>query len=71
LTFAADNVADKEAVYRKLLANYLAKPQAITSHRLNHHGKLWSFPESKAFRNKFRTFKAGGAQPCRRSMGTR
>lgn len=54
--FAADNVTDKEAVYRKLLANYLEKPEAITSHRLDHHGKLWSFPESKAFRNKFRTF---------------
>ncbi|HEV8616112.1 MAG TPA: cytochrome c [Methylomirabilota bacterium] len=54
--FAADNVPDKEAMYRKLLANYLAKPEAITSHRLDHHGKLWSFPESRAFRDKFRTF---------------
>jgi mono/diheme cytochrome c family protein len=54
--FAADKVPDKEAVYRKLLANYLEKPEAITSHRLDHHGKLWSFPESKAFRDTFRTF---------------
>ncbi len=54
--FAADKVPDKEAVYRRLLANYLEKPEAITSHRLDHHGKLWSFPESKSFRDRFRTF---------------
>jgi len=52
--FASDRVQDKEGAYRKLLANYLSKPEAITSHRLNHHGKLWSFPESKSFREKFR-----------------
>ena len=54
--FASDRVADKEAAYRKLLADYLEKPEAITSHRLDHHGKLWSFPESKAFRTKFPKF---------------
>jgi len=54
--FASDRVQDKERVYRQLLANYLDKPEAITSHRLDHHGKLWSFPESKSFRDKFRKF---------------
>jgi hypothetical protein len=54
--FASDAVQDKHAVYGRLLANYLDKREAITSHRLDHHGKLWSFPESKAFRDKFRTF---------------
>lgn len=53
--FASD-VADKEAAYRRILANYLDKPEAITAHRLDHHGKLWSFPESKAFRDTFRAF---------------
>ncbi|HXG03852.1 MAG TPA: hypothetical protein VNO23_10645 [Candidatus Binatia bacterium] len=52
----ASRVADKEQVYRRLLADYLAKPEAITAHRLDHHGRLWSFPESKAFRDRFRTF---------------
>jgi len=54
--FASDPVTDKEAVYRKLLADYLEKPEAITPHRLDHHGALWSFPESKSFRDRFRTF---------------
>ena len=54
--FASDQVTDKEAVYRKLLADYLEKPEAITPHRLDHHGALWSFPESKSFRDRFRTF---------------
>ena len=54
--FASDRVKDKEAAYRKLLADYLEKPEAITPHRLDHHGALWSFPESKSFRDKFRTF---------------
>lgn len=53
--FASD-VGDKPGAYRRLLANYLDRPEAIMSHRLDHHGKLWSFPESKAFRDKFRTF---------------
>lgn len=52
----ASDVADKERTHRRLLANYLDKPEAITPARLDHHGKLWSFPESKAFRDKFRTF---------------
>ena len=30
-------VEDKVAVYRKLLDDYLAKPEAITPHRLDHH----------------------------------
>jgi mono/diheme cytochrome c family protein len=54
--FASDQVTDKEAVYRKLLGDYLEKPEAITPHRLDHHGALWSFPESKSFRDRFRTF---------------
>lgn len=49
--FASD-VADKQAAYRRILADYLDKPEAITPHPLDHHGKLWSFPESKAFRDK-------------------
>lgn len=53
--FASD-VQDKERAYRKILADYLENPEAITSHRLDHHGKLWSFPESKSFRDKFRKF---------------
>jgi hypothetical protein len=53
--FASDTV-DKERAYRHLLTNYLDKPEAITSHRLDHHGKLWSFPESKTFQQKFPKF---------------
>src|SRR5262249_25536185 len=54
--FASDTVQDKEAVYRKLLADYLEKPEAITPHRLDHHGALWSFAESKSFRDRFAKF---------------
>ena len=54
--FASDKVKNKEPLYRKLLADYLEKPEAITPHRLDHHKALWSFPESKSFRDKFRTF---------------
>ncbi|MGH8628034.1 MAG: hypothetical protein ACREYC_23120 [Gammaproteobacteria bacterium] len=54
--FASDQAQDKEGAYRKLLADYLEKPEAITAHRLDHHGKLWSFPESKSFRTKFGKF---------------
>jgi mono/diheme cytochrome c family protein len=54
--FASDKVGDKNAAYRKLLADYLEKPEAITPHRLDHHGALWSFPESKSFRDTFRMF---------------
>ncbi len=54
--FASDKVKDKNAAYRKILADYLSKPEAITTHRLDHHGKLWSFSESKAFRDKFPKF---------------
>jgi hypothetical protein len=54
--FASDRAEDKAHAYQELLANYLDKPEAITSHRLDHHGKLWSFPESKAFREKFPKF---------------
>jgi len=53
--FASD-VADKQAVYRKLLDDYLAKAEAITPHRLDHHTTLWSFAESKAFRDQFGKF---------------
>lgn len=54
--FAADNVTDKEAAYREILDDYLSKPEAITPRELDHHGKLWTFPESKSFRDKFRAF---------------
>jgi mono/diheme cytochrome c family protein len=54
--FASDKVADKEAAYRKLLADYLEKPEAITPHRLDHHVALWSFAESKSFRDRFGKF---------------
>ncbi|MGH7792040.1 MAG: hypothetical protein ACREOB_06955, partial [Thermodesulfobacteriota bacterium] len=54
--FTSDKVKDNEDVYKKILADYLSKPEAITPHRLDHHGKLWSFPESKAFRDKFPKF---------------
>jgi hypothetical protein len=54
--FASDAVKDKRAAYHRILRDYLAKPEAITIHHLDHHGKLWSFPESKAFRDTFRTF---------------
>jgi diadenosine tetraphosphatase ApaH/serine/threonine PP2A family protein phosphatase len=54
--FASDRVEDKAGEYQRLLASYLDKPEAITTHRLDLHGKLWSFPESKAFRDIFPTF---------------
>lgn len=49
--FASD-VADKEAAYRAIVDDYLSKPEAITRHALDHHGALWSFPESHAFRDR-------------------
>lgn len=52
----ASAVKDKEKIYRELLADYLEKPEALTFHPLDLHGKLWGFPESKAFRNKFPKF---------------
>ena len=52
----ASRVADQEAAYRKLLAGYLEKPESITPHRLDHHEALWSFPESKSFRDRFPKF---------------
>src|SRR5712692_5477182 len=54
--YASDQVLDKELALRQIFADYIAKPEAITSHRLDLHNKLWSFPESKAFRTKFRAF---------------
>lgn len=56
--FAADNVTDKEAAYRQILANYLAQPQAITPQPLDHAGALWSFPESRNFVRRFPKFNA-------------
>ncbi|HEV8306734.1 MAG TPA: hypothetical protein VGW35_03640 [Methylomirabilota bacterium] len=53
---ASGRVTDKDATIRAVLADYLAKPEALTPHRLDHHGKLWSFPESKAFSRKFPKF---------------
>ncbi len=54
--YASDRVADKDSALRQIFADYISKPEAITSHPLDLHDKLWSFPESKAFRTKFRTF---------------
>jgi hypothetical protein len=54
--FASDEVADKRSAYSRILADYTSKPEAITHHHLDHHGKLWSFPESKTFRDKFPKF---------------
>jgi hypothetical protein len=49
--FASD-VADKDAAYRAIVDDYLSKPEAITRHALDHHGALWSFPESRSFRDR-------------------
>jgi hypothetical protein len=54
--FSSDEVKDKESAYRKLLADYLDKAEAITPHRLDHHRALWEFEESKAFRDRFPKF---------------
>ena len=54
--YAADKVSDKEAAVRYIFMKYLEKPEAITSHPLDLHGKLWSFPESKSFSKKFPKF---------------
>lgn len=56
--FATDQVQDKEAAYRRILANYLAQPQAITSQALDHAGALWNFPESRNFVHRFPKFNA-------------
>lgn len=54
--YASDKTRDKETAIKKVLADYLSKPEAITPHHLDHRGKLWSFPESKSFRNKYAKF---------------
>jgi hypothetical protein len=54
--YATDAVQDKDSALRHIYADYIAKPEAITSHRLDLHGKLWSFRESRSFRNTFRKF---------------
>ena len=54
--FARDRVTDKRAAYKRLLAGYLQSPDAITARPLDHHGRLWAFPESKAFRDSFPKF---------------
>lgn len=54
--FATDKVADKEAAYVKILSNYLEKPEAITYHPLDLHGRLWSWKESKSFSHKYPKF---------------
>jgi hypothetical protein len=56
--FASRKVTDKEGAYRRILENYLREPDAITSHPLDHHGRLWSFPESRSFSRKFPLFNA-------------
>ena len=53
--FASD-VPDKEKVYRELLKDYLSKPEALTYHALDLHGRLWNFRESRAFSGKFPKF---------------
>jgi hypothetical protein len=54
--FTSDSIEDKAGAYRAILEQYLATPEAITLHRLDHHGKLWNFPESRSFRDKFPKF---------------
>ena len=54
--YASDKTRDKDTAIKKVLADYLSKPEAITPHHLDHTGKLWSFPESKAFRDKYPKF---------------
>ena len=54
--YASDDTHDKDTAIKKVLADYLSKPEAITPHHLDHMGKLWSFPESKAFRDKYPKF---------------
>ena len=54
--FASGRVKDKRAAYKRLLAKYLASPDAITPRPLDHHGRLWSFPESRSFRDSFPEF---------------
>jgi len=56
--FAADNVQDKDEAYRRILENYLAQSQALTFQSLDHHGALWSFPESRNFIRRFPKFNA-------------
>lgn len=54
--YASDKTQDKDTAIKKVVAEYLSKPEAITPHHLDHHGKLWSFPESKAFRDRYPKF---------------
>jgi hypothetical protein len=56
--FAADNVTDKDTVYRQILDNYLAQPRALTPLPLDHAGALWNFPESHTFVRRFPKFNA-------------
>jgi hypothetical protein len=51
-------VTEKEAAYRQILDNYLAQPNAITPHALDHADALWSFPESRRFTQRFPKFNA-------------
>lgn len=54
--FATDDIVDKETAFRAILKNYLKKPEAITYHPLDHHGKLWAWQESKSFAQKYPKF---------------
>src|SRR5207302_8806114 len=36
--YASDQIPDKESTLRQIFADYIAKPEAITSHRLDLHG---------------------------------
>ena len=54
--YASDKTHDKDTAIKKVVADYLSKPEAITPHHLDHHGKLWNFTESKAFRDRYPKF---------------
>jgi hypothetical protein len=56
--FAADQVDDKSAAYRRILAAYLQQPEALTPLALDVGGKLWSFAESKSFQQRHRKLNA-------------
>jgi len=56
--YASDQIQDKGQSVQQVLAKYLEKPEAVTSHRLDLHGKLYRFPESGSFHERFPKFNA-------------
>ena len=52
----ASRVPDKDGALRRIVDDYLSKPEAITPHPLDHTGRMWSFPESRTFSRKFPKF---------------